>query len=162
IADAGGHPFGAEARRFSDDSGQRADARQVARTIAERAPRPVSEHEERLAPQMRARVARHGEDVDVRGREAAHIQAGCQRLMWKAGAVLDAAKPLLFNGRHEAPLDDQRGRDVAVICVESDDVHARSPAVAGSMTPSRIPGRSMGWSASRNRSLKWRCSKRPA
>src|SRR5262249_34465522 len=104
----------------------------------------------------------HGEDVDVRGREAAHIQAGCQRLMWKAGAVLDAAKPLLFNGRHEAPLDDQRGRDVAVICVESDDVHARSPAVAGSMTPSRIPGRSMGWSASRNRSLKWRCSKRPA
>jgi hypothetical protein len=88
--------------------------------------RPVLQQEQRLAPEVGARIARHGKHVDIRCRDAAHLQAGSDRVVRKTRHVLDPSEPLLFDGRDKLSVADQRRRDVAVIRVEAEYVHGVS------------------------------------
>ena len=124
-----------ERQRFRNRVRQPAQAREVPRARRDRAVRAMANQEQRLAPEMGARVARDRKDVDVRGREPAHRQTRSHRAMWKAGDVLDAAVALLLDRRDELTVFQQRRRHVAVIRVQSEDVHAISD-----MTQSRSGG----------------------
>ena len=70
---------------------------------------------------MRARIARDGEDVDVRGPRAGEPQAFGQREMRKSSVVLDPAEALLFDRRNQAAVPHQRRRHVAVVRVETEN-----------------------------------------
>ena len=127
-----GHRPAADARRIEierggDRVGQRSDLQDVSGAIADRAARAMSEEIQRLPPQMRARIARDGEQIDVGRRHARHTQALGEREVRKAGAMLDAAESFLFDRGDELAVANERGRDIAVVRVEADDNHADAP-----------------------------------
>ena len=124
---AGARPDDAlvEPDRRRDGRRQRADLREIARPIGDRAGRAVPQEEERLAPQMRPRIARHGEQIDVGRLRARHPQTLRDRAMRESGAVLDAAEALLFHGGDQPAVPYDRGRHVAVIGVQAEDEAVR-------------------------------------
>ncbi len=119
------HAAFVEAERGRDRRRQRGDAREIAGAVADGVLRPVPEQEERLAPQVRAGVPRDGEQIDLGRADAGDPQALGERAMGEAGAVLDAAEPLLFHRRDELSFADEHGRDVSVVRVEADDDHTK-------------------------------------
>ena len=112
-------------------AGSAADARHVARAIGERLLRPVPQDEERLSPQMRARPARDGKQIDLVCADAAHLQTRVDGSGRKSRDVLDSAEPLLFNGRDEFSVPDEGRGHIAVICVQPEDVHRRTSGIDG-------------------------------
>src|SRR5512140_2812950 len=103
---------------------------------------------QRLAPQVRLRISRHRKQVDVGGMQAGGVEAGRGGVLRKPGAVLDPAVALLLDCHHEAAIDDQCGRNVAVVGVQPEDIHALT-AVASD-------------NCSMNRRAKWRAWKSAA
>ena len=128
-ASAAAHDGFIQAERLRDGGRQRAQARQVAGPGRHCAFRPVLEQEQRLAPQVRAGVARHGERVDVGGGQTGHLQADGDRLVGEPRDMLDAPEPLFFDRRDELSVADERGGYVAVVRVEAEDVHQVSDAM---------------------------------
>jgi hypothetical protein len=72
---------------------------------------------------MGSGVARDGEKVDVRRVDTSDVETGADRLLREARPVFDAPKTLLFNGGYEVAVAHERGRDVAVVGVDAQDVH---------------------------------------
>src|SRR2546422_1040121 len=103
---------------------QAVDARHVPRAIGQRLLRPVLQDEERLPPEMRPRTARDGEEIYVLRADAADLQAGLDRPGRESGDMFDAEEALLFDGGDKLSVADERRQDVAVIRVETEDVHA--------------------------------------
>src|SRR5262249_47426708 len=77
---------------------------------------------------MGARIARDGEDNDVRRGHARYPQTLGQRVMREARAVLDPPEPLFFDGGDEPAVANENGRDIAVIGVQADNNHCVSGA----------------------------------
>jgi hypothetical protein len=73
---------------------------------------------------MRFRIPRHREYVDVRSLDASHREAGTNGLRRKARPVFDAPKTLLFNGGDERTVAHERGRDIAMVGIDAQDVHS--------------------------------------
>ena len=71
------------------------------------------------SPQVRGRIARDANVVDVFDRYSGFRQTIAQRRRWKSGAMLHAIKALFFGRRHDAPVFDQCRRSVTVICVDT-------------------------------------------
>ena len=115
-----------EAERRRNRRGQTPYAGEIARARRHGAARPVAQEKPALSPQVRARIAGDGEEIDVGGRDAAEREARGERVVRKSGAMLDAPKALLFDRRHETAVADEDGGDVAVVGVEADDVHPAS------------------------------------
>jgi hypothetical protein len=65
--------------------------------LRDRASRPVTQDEQGFAQEMRARIARDGEQVDLARLDAAKLETGTQRLFGKPGVVLDPPEPLFFD-----------------------------------------------------------------
>ena len=84
---------------------------------------PMRDRKEGLAPEMGARVAGDGEAIDAFRLEAAERQASANRFRWKSRAVLDATESLFFDRRDEPAGGDQGRGDVAVIGVDTQNVH---------------------------------------
>ena len=127
-----------EIQRLRNRRGERPQADQVASPRRDGPLRTVPQQEQRLAPEVGARIARHGKHVDIRRREAAHLQAGGDRVVRKTRHVLDAAEPLLFNRRDKLSVADQRRRHVAVIRVEAENVHGVSDTMAFDTAPDAV------------------------
>jgi hypothetical protein len=75
---------------------------------------------------MRPRVARHTNVIDLPWRDAAHPQAGTNRLGGKSGHVLDAPVPFLFDGGDQFAVADEHCRDVTVVRVDAENVQWES------------------------------------
>src|SRR4029450_8907070 len=91
-----------ETERLNQRAGNRADPPVVRSAIADQAAgRPVSQGEQDLPHQMRARIARHTDVVDVLWRQAGQLQAHLDRLMRKSGDVLDPPEALFLYRGHE-------------------------------------------------------------
>src|SRR5215204_5491643 len=121
----------------------------------------MAQEKQCLPPQLRARVARHRKEVDVGGSEAADLEAGVHGVLRHAGVVLDTPIALLFDGRNELAVADERSGDVTVVGVDAEDVHrlvpTRHAVSAGAASGTRALKRS------RNRSSvkSWRKRARP-
>ncbi len=83
----------------------------------------MAEQEPGFSQQVGARIARHREHVDVARFNAADRQAGLHRLTGKAGHMFDPPVALLLDRGDELAVAHQRGRDVAVIGIEPENVH---------------------------------------
>jgi hypothetical protein len=59
--------------------------------------RAIAQQKQRLPPQMRARVARNREGVDVAARRTALFEAGADRRGGESGAVLDAPEAFFLD-----------------------------------------------------------------
>ena len=93
----------------------RADAAVVGRAIADEAALgPVPQGEQRLARQVRARVAGHADVIEVGGGDAGHLEARPHRVVREARDMLDAAEPLLFHRGHELAVAHEHGETPVV------------------------------------------------
>jgi hypothetical protein len=90
----------------------------------------VTQREQPLAPQVRVWIARHRKCVNVTRVEASDAQARSNRIAREPGVMLDATKALLFHGRHQRTIAQQRCGDVAVVRVNAEDDHQSDPARA--------------------------------
>src|SRR5688500_9228861 len=81
---------------------------------------------------MSAPGARDRKYVHVARHDAGHLETRAHRHGRKAGHVLDAAKPLLFDRGHELPGVEHRRCHVAVIRVEAEDQHDLRSSAANS------------------------------
>ena len=77
----------------------------------------------RLAPQVRPRIARDSDVVDVAAGHAGHLQAAANGAGRKSRDVLDPPESFLFDGGDEHALAKENGGDVPVIGVDSENVH---------------------------------------
>ena len=103
---------------------QMAHGHRIRRAFAdERQIRPMGQRKKALAPQVRLRVARHRERVDVARLRARHCQTGPDRVAREARVVLDAAEALLLDGRHQLAVAKNRRGHVAVIRVDAENEH---------------------------------------
>src|SRR6187399_2700213 len=118
---------GLEAKRVRDRLGNRADFAVVGGAVADHAAAwPIPQRKQRLAPEMRLRVARDPDVVDLVGSDAGHFQAGSNRLRRKTRDVLDPAEPLFFDGGDELTVADQDRGDVSVVRVDAENIHEMS------------------------------------
>src|SRR5262245_41907282 len=140
---------GTEAERLGQRVWNRPDATIIGRPIADQSTRrAMSQGEQDLSREMRARIARHADVIDVGGRDAGHVQARLNRLMRKPGDMLDAAEAFLFDGCDELAVAHDDRRHVAVIGVDTENVHGiersgylvnLTSRVASSRTPAGRP-----------------------
>ena len=78
-----------------------------------------------LRPEVRSRVARDGDVLNVR---TGRLEAQARGLRRKARPVLDAVQPLFFNGERELAVVKQRRRGIAVERIQAEYVHRYSVA----------------------------------
>src|SRR5262245_52055320 len=83
---------------------------------------------------MRARIPGDGEEIDVSRADAAELETGADGLIGEPRAVLDAAEALFLDRRDELSVAHERGRDVAVVGVEPEDVHSARAGTRASRT----------------------------
>ncbi len=124
IANAFAHVGFGEAEHRCNGGRQRANSAGIKGAIRERASGPMTCDKPGLAPEVRAHVARNGKAIDLPRFEPGETQTFACRERWKAGAMLDAPEALLFHRGHELAVTHKHGRNVAVIRVQSEDVHA--------------------------------------
>ncbi len=79
----------------------------------------MRQREQRLASQMGAWRPADRDVVDLRAADTGFGEDGPDRHRRKPGVVLDAPESLFFDGRDEHPVAQERGRDVAVVCVDA-------------------------------------------
>ncbi len=79
-----------------------------------------------LLVQVRRRIARDADVVHVLESHAGGIEAVTDRLFGKTRAVLDAIEALFFGGGDQSAVFDDCRRSIAVIRVDSEDVHRAS------------------------------------
>jgi hypothetical protein len=118
--------FGIEPQRLRNGVGKRANAADVSRTIGNGRSRSMPRDEECLAPPMRERPSRNSEQIHVGRAKAGDAQTFSRCTMGKAGAVFDPPEPLFLDRGYEAAIAHERGRDVAVVRVQPEDIHARN------------------------------------
>jgi hypothetical protein len=123
------HPSGdarrIEPERHAHGNGDVLDPAVVPATVQdEPRARPVAEREERLAEQIRPRIAGDRKVVDLLRREAGHFEADADRVAREAGPVFYAAEAFFFDGGDERAVAKQRSRDVTVVGVDAENVHA--------------------------------------
>ena len=87
-----------------------ADAAHVARPRGDAAAGRWRSSEQRLAPQVRSRIAGDRERVHVARLDARHRRQARIAARGKPGPVLDAAEALLLDGRDELAVAHERGR----------------------------------------------------
>src|SRR5438445_8024466 len=81
----------------------------------------MSRHAEQFAPEIGARIAGDGDVFQLRGVGSGKTgRGGGDR---EAGPVFDAIEALFFDGHREDAVLQQCGRGVAVISVESENIH---------------------------------------
>src|SRR5205085_7041008 len=83
--------------------------------------RAVADRPQELAAEVRLRVARDGDVVEVARLEAGVGETPRSRELREAGAVLDAVEALLLGRRDKLAVDDERRRRVAVERVQTQD-----------------------------------------
>ena len=73
--------------------------------------------------QVRRGISRDANVRDIFNGDPGDGQAVFNRLGWKTGAMLDAIEPFLFNGGNQPAIANNRGRRIAVICIDAENVH---------------------------------------
>ena len=76
-----------------------------------------------LRSQARPGIARNGDVVDFRERDARGVQAVADRRRRKSRRVLHAIKAFFFDGGDQAAVRNDRRGSIAVIGIDSKDVH---------------------------------------
>jgi len=72
----------------------------------------------------RVRIAGHGDVIDVGERNPRGLQAILNRKRGKSRSVFYAVEALFLDCGDEFPITNDRGRSVAVVCVDAKDVHS--------------------------------------
>src|SRR5689334_485636 len=72
-------------------------AGKIAGARADGASRSMAQDEPGFAQEMRPRIARDGEQIDLARLDAAKLETGSQRLLGKPGVVLDPPVALFFD-----------------------------------------------------------------
>ena len=78
---------------------------------------------QKFRPEARPGVARNGDVIHFRERDAGGIQAVANRRRRKSRRVLDAVKAFLLDSGNQAAVADNRRRSIAVIRVNPKNVH---------------------------------------
>src|SRR5258706_5040233 len=76
-----------------------------------------------LLMQMRRRIPRDADVLDLFDVDSRRAQTVLDRLRGKAGAVLYTIEALLFSGGNKLTVFDHRRRRIPAICMESKDIH---------------------------------------
>ena len=83
--------------------------------------RPGAQGAQELRPEVRPRVARDGDVVEVARLDPGVGKAPARGLCRKPRAMLDPVEPLLLGGRDELAVEDERGCRVTVVGVQAED-----------------------------------------
>ena len=75
--------------------------------------------------QARVRIARNGDVIDVGEREAGFLEAVANGLRGKTGGVFYAIEAFFFDGGDELAVANERGGSVAVVSIDSQNIHER-------------------------------------
>src|SRR5437763_12673868 len=94
----------------------------------------MGEYVGQLPEQIGPVVLINGDVLDIGQSEAGFTQTVSDRLRRKAGPMLDATKSLLFCRRNKRTVADQRGRGIAVECVEAENDHFGTAGQTGWLT----------------------------
>ena len=78
-----------------------------------------------LADEIGTAVLIDRDVIDVGHRDPGLAQTECDRLRGKAGPVLDAAEALLFRGRDQFAVTNERRRRIAMETVETENDHGK-------------------------------------
>ena len=89
------------------------------RTQAHRAARHTRRRMQDLLVQMRRRIARNADMIDLVQADSRGLHTVANRLRRKPRAVLEAVEAFLLHRRDQLPVDDQRRAGVAVVSVYS-------------------------------------------
>ncbi len=84
---------------------------------------PMADRKCRLAPEVRPRIARDSDVVNIAAGDAGHLEAAANGAGRESRDVLDPPESLLFDGGDEHAVAKQNGGDVPVIGVDSENVH---------------------------------------
>src|SRR2546423_14993588 len=123
-----------ESERIGDPRRQTSNAGEISRARANRASRPMAQEEPCFTQQVRTRITRDGEEIDVSGRDAAELEADADCLLGKSGVVLDAPEPLLFDCGDELPVADEDRRHITVVGIDADDIHSVSAGMRAAIS----------------------------
>jgi hypothetical protein len=120
VVHLGGEPFDAE--RLRERRPDVAHLGGVLEPLLEVARRgAVADRPHELAAEVRARVARDRDVVDVLRLQAGVVEAPAGGESREPGAVLDAVEPLFLGGGDELTIHDEGRGGVAVVRVEAED-----------------------------------------
>ena len=115
-----------EPDRIGARAGDVADRHHVRGAIADqRQVRTMAQREQPFSPQVRLRVARHRERIDVARLCARHRETRTDRLAWKPRVMLDPAESLFLDGGNELAIAQNDCGDVTVVCVDADYQHGQ-------------------------------------
>ena len=91
---------------------------------------PVANRTQELPAEVRLRIARHGDVIEVARGETRIGEAPRGGQLGKASAVLDAVEALLLGRRHELAVNEECRRRVAVIGVQTKDRGHAAPILS--------------------------------
>lgn len=83
----------------------------------------TGQSKDRSPDNLGTRITRDRNVIEVLGSDVGLVQAVSDCVDWKRGVVLDSGEALFFDGRHERAIHHDRGRSIAVIRVDAQDIH---------------------------------------